>query len=162
MKQFALGVRGGILTTSMPSASKTWSKPAGYLPSRSRMRNRNVLARSPRSMTTFRACWITHCAVGVSGYAEQVDPPGGHLHHHQHVQPSQQNRVQVEEVDGQQTLGLAAEEGSPAGVLLAGRRAHPAAGQDSADGAGPDPVAEPLQFTLDSEVAPARVFAGQP
>src|SRR2546421_4379163 len=45
---------------------------------------------------------------GVSGYAEQVDPPGGHLHHHQHVQPSQQNRVQVEEVDGQQTLGLAA------------------------------------------------------
>jgi hypothetical protein len=36
----------------------------GYLPSRSRMRNRNLLARSPRSIITLRACWATQSPVG--------------------------------------------------------------------------------------------------
>ena len=32
--------------------------------SRSRMRNRNAAARSPRSMTRLRACWVVHSPVG--------------------------------------------------------------------------------------------------
>jgi hypothetical protein len=37
-----------------------------------------------------------------------VDPSGGHLHDHQCVEASQQNRVEMEEVDGQQASGLVA------------------------------------------------------
>ena len=34
------------------------------LASRSRIKNRNAAARPPRSITTLRACWVTHAAVG--------------------------------------------------------------------------------------------------
>ncbi|WP_336216785.1 AfsR/SARP family transcriptional regulator [Nonomuraea sp. LPB2021202275-12-8] len=44
----------------------------------------------------------------VGDHTEDVNAPGGDLHHEQHVQPSQGNRVDVEEIDGQQLLGLSA------------------------------------------------------
>jgi transposase len=53
---FARGARGGVLMTWMPSASKTLSKARVYLPSLSRITNRNVSTRAPRSIARFRAC----------------------------------------------------------------------------------------------------------
>jgi hypothetical protein len=35
----------------------------------------------------------------VRGDTEDVHPPGGDLHHEQHVQPAQGDRVEIEEVD---------------------------------------------------------------
>ena len=92
---------------------------------------------------------------GVGGDAEEVDPSGGHFHDHRRVQASQQDRVDVEEVDGQQASGLVAQEGTPVGVLLAGWRADTVAGQDPPDCACADLMAEPLWFALDSVVSPA-------
>jgi hypothetical protein len=59
-----LGVRGGVLTTSMPSAVNTASKDRVNFASPSRIRNRNAEVHSPRSITTLRACWVTQAAVG--------------------------------------------------------------------------------------------------
>jgi hypothetical protein len=70
--------------------------------------------------------------------------------------------VDVEEVGPQQPGGLRSQEGSPTGVDLAGRRADPGGGEDPADGAGADPVAETDQFALHAAMAPVRVLPGQP
>ncbi|WP_405098171.1 hypothetical protein [Micromonospora sp. NBC_01412] len=87
---------------------------------------------------------------------------GGHLHDHQRVQALRHDGVEVEEVDGQQAGGLVAQEGTPVGVLVAGRWADMSAGQDSSIVPAPDVLAQPLQFVLDSAVSPAWVLAGQP
>src|ERR1700712_1210366 len=52
---FAWGVWGGILTTAGPSKGKTASKAPTYFESRSRIRKRNEVIRSPRSITRLRA-----------------------------------------------------------------------------------------------------------
>lgn len=89
-------------------------------------------------------------------------PPSGDLHHDQHVQPPQHDGVDVEEVGRQQPGRLRFQEGPPAGVGLAGRRADPGGGEDPADGAGADPMAEPDQFALHAPVSPAGILAGEP
>ncbi|MFC6023595.1 hypothetical protein ACFP2T_46500 [Plantactinospora solaniradicis] len=99
---------------------------------------------------------------GVGGDAEEVDPSGGHLHNHQRVKASQQDGVEVEEVDRQQASGLVVQEGTPAGVLMAGRRADTSADQDPSDRARSDPMAEPLKFALDAAVPPSRILSGHP
>jgi hypothetical protein len=48
------------------------------------------------------------------------------LHRDEHVQPAQQNGVDMEEVDRQQSFRLGAEEGPPLRVHTAGRRPEPA------------------------------------
>jgi hypothetical protein len=76
------GVRGGVFITVTPSPAKTSSKTAVNLASRSRMRNRN-----------------------------DVHAPCFHFHHEQHVQPVQafqEDRVDVEEVAGEQPFRLQA------------------------------------------------------
>src|SRR5207248_3072536 len=57
-------VRGGLLTMSMPSEAKTASKAAVNFESRSRMRKRKALTRSPRSIRRLRAAWVVQTAVG--------------------------------------------------------------------------------------------------
>jgi hypothetical protein len=46
----------------------------------------------------------------VAGDAAQVQPAATVLDEHQHVQPCQQHRVNVQEVDGQDPGGLGAQE----------------------------------------------------
>jgi hypothetical protein len=57
-------VRGGIFTTLMPSEAKTASKGAVNLESRSRIRKRNALTWSSRSISRLWAAWVVHAAVG--------------------------------------------------------------------------------------------------
>jgi hypothetical protein len=99
-------------------------------------------------MTRLRACWVAHSAVGGGGDAEDVYPPCGDLHYDQRVQPPQRDGVDMQEVGRQQPGRLRSQEGPPVGVDLAGRRADSAGGEDPADGAGADPVAQTDQFAL--------------
>ena len=61
---FARGLRGGILTTSIPALASTASKAPVNCPARSPIRNRNWLAGSPRSISRFRACRTVHAPSG--------------------------------------------------------------------------------------------------
>ena len=55
-----------MLTAPMPAPSRTVSKDAVSCAARSRTRNRNPVARSPRSIRRLRICWVVH---GPSGFA---------------------------------------------------------------------------------------------
>ena len=66
--------------------------------------------------------------VWVGGDAQDVHPPGPHLHDEQHLQTPEEDRVHVEEITGQQTVRLRAPERPPGGVRLPrGRTAPPPA-----------------------------------
>ena len=99
---------------------------------------------------------------GMGGDAEEVHPPGRDLHHAQHIQPPQDDRVQMEEVGCEQPGRLGTQEGPPAGVDVAGRGPEPAGGEDPADRAGADPVPEADQLCLDPSVPPAGILPGRP
>ena len=53
---FARGDRTGVLMIRTPVAAKTSWNDRENVPSRSRMRKLNMLARSPRSINKLRAC----------------------------------------------------------------------------------------------------------
>ena len=57
------GRRAGIRMIRMSAPTKTASNAAVNLLSRSRIRNRNRSAPSPRSMNRLRACWVTQSPV---------------------------------------------------------------------------------------------------
>jgi hypothetical protein len=63
-KEFALGERTGVLMIRAPLPTNTSSNTAVNLLSRSRIRNLNRAACSPRSMSMLRACWAVHAPVG--------------------------------------------------------------------------------------------------
>jgi len=56
---FARGARTGVLMMRMSAPVNTASNAVVNLRSRSRIKNRNRSARSPRSMRTLRPCWVT-------------------------------------------------------------------------------------------------------
>ena len=94
------------------------------------------------------------------GDAEDVDVPGGHFDHEQDVQAAQEDRVYGEEVAGQKPVCLCAEEGSPGGVLPAGRWPAGSA-EDPADGRCAEVVTEPGEFAVHAAVSPGGVLPGQ-
>ena len=61
---FARGAWGGVRMIRMSAPAKTASNAVVNLLSRSRIRNRNRSARSPRSMSRLRACWVIQAPVG--------------------------------------------------------------------------------------------------
>ena len=60
----ALGARTGVRMIRMPALANPASKAAVNLLSRSRIKNRNRSAPSPRSINRLRACWVTQAPVG--------------------------------------------------------------------------------------------------
>ena len=91
-----------------------------------------------------------------------MDPAGGDLDYKQHVQAFEEHRVHGEEVHRQHTFGLRSEELPPRDGRPLRRWVNTGELQDGPDGAGPYPVAEPAQLTVDAAVAPGRVLPGQP
>jgi len=81
------------------------------------------------------------------GRAENVDPTGADLHHEQHVQATQADGVQMEEVGSQQARCLSAQEGAPTGVRPPRRGTDAGGGEDTADRARTDAVPEPGEFS---------------
>lgn len=61
---FIRGARGAVLTTSMSSAVKTVSNGLVYFASRSRIRKRSEVTRTPNSAARLLACWTVQDAVG--------------------------------------------------------------------------------------------------
>jgi hypothetical protein len=59
------------------------------------------------------------CAVRVGGYAEDVYVPGRYLHDEQHVQAPEEDRVDMEEIAGEQSVRLSAEERPPRSINTA-------------------------------------------
>ena len=90
-----------------------------------------------------------------------MDPAGADFYHEQDVEAAQPDGVEGEEIGGQQTCGLRAEEGPPSGVCSAGCRAEPSGGQDPADGAGAYAVAESGELSLETAVAPGGILLCQ-
>jgi hypothetical protein len=98
----------------------------------------------------------------VSGHAQDVYVAVADFECEQDVEPPQGHRaVDVEEVDGEHSGGLAAQEPSPAGVNVADRRPwDPVAPKDPTDGPGADAVAELEQLTLDPATCPGAEARG--
>jgi hypothetical protein len=71
-----------------------------------------------------------------------------------YVQPTQRHRVEVEEVGREQSGRLCPQKRPPARVHLSWGGAHPAGGEDAADGASTDSVTEADQLALDTPDAP--------
>jgi hypothetical protein len=74
--------------------------------SRSRIRNRNCAAWSPRSISRFLACWAT-LVPWVGGDAGDARPPGFVL---DNDEQAEEDGVKVGEVDGEDGLGVRGEE----------------------------------------------------
>src|ERR1019366_406232 len=93
-------------------------------------------------------------AVRVGGHSEDVHVPGAHLHHEQHVQAPEEDRVDMEEVAGQQPVCLCAQERPPGGVQTAGCRPVAPGAQDPPHGRLADLVPEPGQLAVHPAVPP--------
>jgi hypothetical protein len=76
----------------------------------------------------------------VAGDAQDVDTATGDLDHEEHIDPLEENGVDGEEITGEDTGRLSAQEGDPGGVDPAWRGVDTGLMQDPPDGRGPDPV----------------------
>jgi hypothetical protein len=90
------------------------------------------------------------------------DPPGGVLDDEERVEPIQGDRVDVEQVAGQDRLCLRSEELRPGRTGPARRGVDPGGVQDFPDGGGADLVAETGEFAVDAAIPPGGVLGGQP
>ena len=79
----------------------------------------------------------------------------------QDVDSAQRDRVEGEQVGGQQSGGLSAQEGPPSGVGPAWCWAESSGGQDPANRAGVYAMPETEEFALDPAVAPGGVLPCQ-
>jgi hypothetical protein len=116
--ELALGAWGGVLITSIPSASKA----AVNFVSRSRSRNRKLVTRWSRSISRFRACCATQAPVGCAVTPTTCTLPCGDLHEEQHVDPLEEHRIDGEEVAGQHRVRLGRSETASRSVRSAARR----------------------------------------
>ena len=90
-----------------------------------------------------------------------MDPPGLQFDEEQHIQPSQPDRVDGEEVAGNDPGGLLAQECPPSGGRPPWSGVQPMAAQRGADHRRREAHAKVEQLALDTLVAPARVLPGQ-
>jgi hypothetical protein len=79
----------------------------------------------------------------------------------QDVDSAQRDRVEGEQVGGQQSGGLSAQEAPPSGVGPAWCWAESSGGQDPPNRAGTYAMPETDEFALDPAVAPGRVLPCQ-
>jgi hypothetical protein len=103
-------------------------------------------------MSRLRACWVTHAPVGVGCHPEDVDLAGCKLDHEQHVQALEQDRVDVEEVDGQDPFGLRGEELPPRQTRAVWRRVGARPVEEQPDSACRNRVPKPRELTMDAPV----------
>ncbi len=100
-------------------------------------------------------------AVGVGSDSENADAAGRVFDHEQHIQSLQQ-RVDAEEVGGENAPGLSAQELPPAGPVAARGGIDAGPLENRLHGTGRDLVAKPGQFAMDAPISPGGVVGGQP
>jgi hypothetical protein len=101
-------------------------------------------------------------AVRMDGHAQDVYPPGPHLHDKQHVQAPEEDRVDMEEIASQQAIGLHTQERPPGSAHLPGGRAAPPGAQDPPHRRRADAVSEPAKFAVHPAISPDWVLPRQP
>ncbi|WP_269856102.1 hypothetical protein [Streptomyces sp. RPT161] len=97
----------------------------------------------------------------VAGDVGDVHPPGAVLDGEQDEQASQKYGVHVEDVNGEDPLGLGGEELRSGAVRALGRRVNPGLLQDLPDRGGGDLPAQDAQFAVNPAILPGVVLAGQ-
>src|ERR1019366_5904999 len=97
-------------------------------------------------------------AARMPGHTQNVDPAGLDLDDEEHIDPAEQNRVNVEEVTRQHPICLGAQELPPAHTGPPRRASDARDNEDPPHGALPHPVAQPVCFTLDASITPPRVL----
>jgi hypothetical protein len=97
----------------------------------------------------------------VRGDAQDVYPAGGVFDDEERVEPVQGDRVEGEQVAGQDRVRLGPQELGPRWSGSARRWVDAGRVQDLPDGRGADLVAEAGEFAVDASVSPRRILGGQ-
>lgn len=148
--------------TWMSSAAKTASKDSVYFASRSRSKKRSESTRTPDSTARFLACCTVQGPVGWAVIPGDVQPACAVLEEHQRVHPAQIDQVDVDEVAGDDGLGLRGQGIAPCRTAAAWGWIDARRGKDLPDRCRADRVSEPDQFTLNSSTAPTWILPGEP
>jgi hypothetical protein len=98
----------------------------------------------------------------VGGGAQDPDSSAGVLDHREYMQPRPGQGNRLEEVAGQQSPGLEAQEIGPRGGTPLGRRVDPGLVQDLPDGGSGDLYPEHQQLAMHPAVPPPGILADQP
>jgi hypothetical protein len=143
----------------MLAPANTASKAAVNLLSRSRIKNRNCSARSPRSMS--RLGLLGHPGPGgIGGDSGDVHAAAAVLDHDEDVEAAQEDGVDVGEVDGEDRVGLRGEELSPCRSGPSRGRIETGGLEDLPDGGGGDRVPESDELALNASVTPGWILLG--
>jgi hypothetical protein len=94
----------------------------------------------------------------VRGDAQQMHAASGMLDDEQNIEPVPQQRVDAQEVRGQNAVCLGAQEFSPARPVAARCRIDTGPLHNRPHRAGRKPVAQASKFTVDSPVSPGRIL----
>jgi hypothetical protein len=97
----------------------------------------------------------------VRGDAEEVDLAGGVFDDEERIEPGQGDGVEVEQVAGEDGVGLGSEELCPGGPGSLWCGVDSGGLEDLPDGGGADLVAEAGEFAVYSPVAPGGILVGQ-
>src|ERR1035441_509371 len=157
---FARGAWTGVLMMWMPAAVKTASNASVYLASRSLIRNFKPPARSPESMSVFRACWTVQAAVGGAGTPARCTRRGW-CSMRKRTESRRRKTVPTWKKAGRDDrLGLGGQELLPARGFALWCGVDAGFLEDLPDGGGRDLVPEARELAADPPVAPGRVVAG--
>jgi hypothetical protein len=97
----------------------------------------------------------------VGGGSEDPDPTGGVLDHHEDVHPRSADRDRLQEVTGEQGIGLRPQEVRPGAGRPLGCRIDTGLAQDLPDRGRSDPHTQHEKFAVRTSVAPAGVLSRQ-
>ena len=157
----ACGARTGVLMIRTSIAVKTASKTVVNLASRSPDEEPEALTGIVEIDEQVAGLLGQPGSGRVGGDAEDVYAAGGVLDDEERVEPVQGDRVRVEQVAGQDALGLRLQELRPGRSGPAWCGVDPGAMEDLPDGGGTDPVTESGEFAMDASIAPGRVLGSQ-
>src|SRR3954452_7398743 len=159
---FARDAGTGVRMIRMSAPANAASNAAVNLVSRSRIKNRNCSARSPRSMSRLRVCWVTQAPVGWAVIPAIRTRRRSCSITTRTVEAAQEDGVDVGEVDGEDRVGLRGQELSPGRSGPARSRIDAGALEDLPHCRRGDRVAEPDEIAVDSAVAPPWVLPRHP
>src|SRR6266545_8122805 len=128
---FACGGRNGVRMISTLSLRKTSSKPRMNLLSRSWIRKRAGVARLESDQASCRACWVVQRPSGLA-VPREVHAPAAELEEEEHIEAAEPERVDREEITGDNRLGVSAQELAPAKLGASAGRGHPVKGVKTA------------------------------
>jgi hypothetical protein len=150
--------RNGVRAILTPAAKKTVSKSELYFESRSWIRTLIGIFSSSSSHATFRA-WLCHPGrVGMCGGVAEDDTARADVQEDEHVQDTQADAVDGQEVARPDRAGVSAEKLRPNRAGAPWRRAQSITAKDLVDRRVRDPIAELEEFTLNPALAPSTCW----